>query len=177
LPGGSNDDAGRFKARFLLRCQASALTSRDNLDSFATITRSKGYNWRGFHVVKTARAHSSPDPGLKSASDSDDARHDQGESKARRVEQENIRRPAKFLAAHMAPLITGLEGEPPSDRSSPSGPRAVRRGVKSVFVTVVADLRRLPAHCFWNVMAFHGRTHPCDSKGRRRPHSELPRSR
>ena len=42
---------------------------------------------------------------------------------------------AKFLAAHMAPVITGLEGEPLSDRSSPSG-ALYDGGVKSVFVTL-----------------------------------------
>ena len=41
-------------------------------------------------------------------------------------------------------------------------------GVDSVFVTVVADLSRLPADPFWNMMDFHGWTHPYDGKGRRR---------
>ena len=45
-----------------------------------------------------------------------------------------------------------------------------------MFVTVVADLSRLPADHFWNVMAFHGWTHPYDGKGRRRPYSDLPRT-
>ena len=40
--------------------------------------------------------------------------------------------------------------------------------MKSVFVTVIADLSRLPADHFWNMMDFHGWTHPYDAKGRRR---------
>jgi hypothetical protein len=84
---------------------------------------------------------------------------------------------AKFLAAHMAPVITGLEGEPYLIDHRRMARVLYDGGVKSIFATVVADLSRLPADHFWNVMAFHGWTHPCDSKGRRRPYSELPRSR
>jgi hypothetical protein len=45
-----------------------------------------------------------------------------------------------------------------------------------VFATVIADLSRLPADHFWNMMAFHSWVHPYDSKGRRRPYSELPKT-
>ena len=38
-------------------------------------------------------------------------------------------------------------------------------GVKSVFVTIVADLSRLPDDHFWNMMDFHGWTHPYDGQG------------
>jgi hypothetical protein len=47
-------------------------------------------------------------------------------------------------------------------------------GLKSVFITVVADLSRLTADHFWNMMDFHGWAHPYDGEGRRRPFSELP---
>ena len=52
----------------------------------------------------------------------------------------------------------------------------MKKGVESVFVTVVADLRRLPKSHFWNMMDFHGWTHPYDAKGRLRPFSDLPRT-
>jgi hypothetical protein len=45
-----------------------------------------------------------------------------------------------------------------------------------VFATVIADLSRLPADHFSNTMAFHSWVHPYDSKGRRRPYSELPKT-
>jgi hypothetical protein len=47
-------------------------------------------------------------------------------------------------------------------------------GLDSVFVTVVADLSRLPEDHFWNMMDFKGWTHPYDGKGRRRPYADLP---
>jgi hypothetical protein len=83
---------------------------------------------------------------------------------------------AKFLAAHMVPVITGLAGEPYLIDHHHLARALYEEGVKSVFVTVVADLSRLPADHFWNVMSFHGWTHPYDSKGRRREYSELPKT-
>ena len=83
---------------------------------------------------------------------------------------------AKFLAAHMVPVITGLKGEPYLIDHHHLARALYEEGLKSVFVTVIADLSRLPADHFWNMMDFHGWTHPYDSKGRRRPYSELPKT-
>jgi hypothetical protein len=82
----------------------------------------------------------------------------------------------KFLAAHMVPVITGLKGEPYLIDHHHLARALHEEGLKSVFVTVVADLSRLPSDHFWNMMDFHGWTHPYDSKGRRRPFSELPKT-
>src|SRR5271170_2502829 len=82
----------------------------------------------------------------------------------------------KFLAAHMVPVITGLKGEPYLIDHHHLARALYEEGLKSVFVTVVADLSRLPAEHFWNMMDFHGWTHPYDARGRRRPFSELPKS-
>jgi hypothetical protein len=82
----------------------------------------------------------------------------------------------KFLAAHMVPVITGLKSEPYLIDHHHLARALYDEGLKSVFVTVVADLSRLPADHFWNMMAFNGWVHPYDSKGRRRPYSELPKS-
>ncbi len=49
-------------------------------------------------------------------------------------------------------------------------------GVDSVFVTIVADFHKLDAHEFWNMMDFHGWTHPFDGKGRRRDYADLPKT-
>ena len=84
---------------------------------------------------------------------------------------------AKFLAAHMVPVITGLEGEPYLIDHHHLARALYEEGVKSVFVTVVADLSRLPVEHFWNMMmSFHSWVHPYDSKGRRCPYSELPKT-
>jgi hypothetical protein len=82
----------------------------------------------------------------------------------------------KFLAAHMVPVITGFEGKPYLIDHHHLARALHDEGVKSVFVTVVADLSRLPADLFWNAMAFHNWVHPYDSKGRRRPYSQLPKT-
>ena len=83
---------------------------------------------------------------------------------------------AKFLGAHMVPVITGLEGEHYLIDHHHLARALYEEGVESVFVTVVADLSRLPADHFWNMMDFHGWTHPYDGKGRRRPYSDLPKT-
>lgn len=82
----------------------------------------------------------------------------------------------KFLAAHMVPVITGLDGEPYLIDHHHLARALYEEGVKSVFVTVVADLSRLPVEHFWNMMSFHSWVHPYDSKGRRCPYSELPKT-
>jgi hypothetical protein len=83
---------------------------------------------------------------------------------------------AKFLTAHMVPVITGFEGAPYLIDHHHLARALYEQGVKSVFVTVVADLSRLSADLFWNAMAFHNWVHPYDSKGRRRPYSDLPKT-
>ncbi len=83
---------------------------------------------------------------------------------------------AKFLAAHMVPVITGLKGQHYLIDHHHLARALYEEGLKSVFVTVVADLSRLPAEHFWNMMDFHGWAHPFDARGRRRPFSELPKT-
>ena len=83
---------------------------------------------------------------------------------------------AKFLEAHMVPVIAGLGGAHYLIDHHHLARALYEEGVESVFVTVVADLSRLTADHFWNMMDFHGWTHPYDAKGRRRPFSELPRT-
>ena len=82
----------------------------------------------------------------------------------------------KFLAAHLVPVITGLKGELYLIDHHHLARALHDEGLKSVFVTVVADLSRLPADHFWNMMAFHSWVHPYDAKGRRRPYSDLPKT-
>lgn len=83
---------------------------------------------------------------------------------------------AKFLGAHMAPVVLGLNGAFYLIDHHHLARALYEQGVNSVFVTIVADLSRLPADHFWNMMNFHGWTHPYDSRGRLRPYSELPKT-
>ena len=49
-------------------------------------------------------------------------------------------------------------------------------GVGNVFVAIVADFHQLDGPTFWNIMDFHGWTHPFDGKGRRRDFADLPKT-
>ncbi len=81
-----------------------------------------------------------------------------------------------FLGHHMVPVIIG-----PGERRFLIDHHHLARalhdeGIDSVFVTIVADFHRLDAPEFWNMMDFHGWTHPYDGKGRRRDYADLPKT-
>ncbi|MGA9847861.1 MAG: ParB-like protein [Roseiarcus sp.] len=82
----------------------------------------------------------------------------------------------RFLESHMVPTIVGLGGAHYLIDHHHLARALYESGVASVFVTVVADLSRLDPDHFWNMMDFHGWTHPYDGRGRRRPFSDLPRT-
>ena len=89
---------------------------------------------------------------------------------------QNPKKLAEFLEHHMVPVVIG-----PSERLYLIDHHHLARalhdeGVKSVFVSPVADFHKLDADEFWNMMDFHGWTHPYDGKGRRRPYSDLPKT-
>ncbi len=82
----------------------------------------------------------------------------------------------KFFASHMVPVILG-----PGKRKYLIDHHHLARalfdeGVGSVFVTVVGDLSKVDEDLFWNMMDFHGWTHPFDGKGRRRDYADLPKT-
>lgn len=81
-----------------------------------------------------------------------------------------------FLGSHMVPVIVG----PGQQRFLIDHHHLARalhdEGVKSVFVTVVADFHKLDSASFWNMMDYHGWTHPFDAKGRRRDYADLPKT-
>jgi len=80
----------------------------------------------------------------------------------------------KFLGSHMVPVIVG-PGQQKYLIDHHHLARALHEvGVKSVFVTIVSDLRKLDVETFWNMMDYHGWTHPFDAKGRRRDYADLP---
>ena len=83
---------------------------------------------------------------------------------------------SKFLQSHMVPTILGPRGQHYLIDHHHLALALHEEGVDSVFVTVVADLSRLPADPFWNMMDFHSWAHPYDGKGRRRSFSDLPKT-
>ncbi len=82
----------------------------------------------------------------------------------------------KFLGSHMVPVIVG----PGSERYLIDHHHLARalhdEGVDNVFVTIVADFHKLDSASFWNMMDYHGWTHPFDGKGRRCDYSDLPKT-
>jgi hypothetical protein len=83
----------------------------------------------------------------------------------------------KDLASHMVPVIVGRGGARYLIDHHHLSLALHRAGLKSVFVTIVADLHKVDDHdIFWNMMDFHGWTHPFDAKGRRRDYSDLPKT-
>ncbi len=83
---------------------------------------------------------------------------------------------ATFLKAHMVPTILGPRGEHYIIDHHHLALALHEESVDSVFGTVIADLSCPPTDPFWNMMDFHGWSHPYDAKGRRRPFSDLPKT-
>jgi hypothetical protein len=83
---------------------------------------------------------------------------------------------AEFLGRHMIPVIVG-----PRDRYYITDHHHLARalheeGVERVFVTVIANLRRLERASFWFVLDNHNWMHPFDEDGRRRRYQDIPTS-
>ena len=83
---------------------------------------------------------------------------------------------AEFLGRHMIPVIVG-----PRDRYYVIDHHHLARalheeGVERVFVTVIANLRRLERASFWFVLDNHNWMHPFDDEGRRRRYEDIPTS-
>jgi hypothetical protein len=82
----------------------------------------------------------------------------------------------EYLGHHMIPVILG-----PKDRHYVIDHHHLARalheeGVKSVLVTVIANLSRLDIDCFWFVMDSHNWMHPFDDEGRRQSYERIPKS-
>jgi hypothetical protein len=83
----------------------------------------------------------------------------------------------KFLSAHMVPVILGPGGTRYLIDHHHLALALHLEKEPSVFVFVAGDLRKVENEgSFWNMMEFHGWTHPYDSKGRRREYADLPKS-
>ena len=82
----------------------------------------------------------------------------------------------QFLGNHMVPVIVGPGKKHFLIDHHHLACALHAEGVESVFVTVVADMHKLDDSTFWNMMDYHGWTHPFDGKGRRRDYKDLPRT-
>lgn len=97
-------------------------------------------------------------------------------TKRRRWRERNLSDLEPFLGSHMIPVIAG-----PGNKQFVIDHHHLARalheeGLERVFVTVVADMHELDESTFWNMMDFHGWTHPFDAEGRRRDYRDLPKT-
>jgi hypothetical protein len=95
--------------------------------------------------------------------------------RARWREESNKKKP-EFLGKHTIPVVLG-----PKDRHYVIDHHHLARalhdeGVEEISVTVVADLAKLEQDAFWFVLDNRNLMHPFDDQGRRRSHSDLPKS-
>ena len=80
------------------------------------------------------------------------------------------------LAAHMIPVVLGPGGERYITDHHHLTRALLEEGQKEVYVTVIGDLRKANSSYFWNLMNYHGWTHPFDQKGQRCAYADLPKT-
>ena len=83
---------------------------------------------------------------------------------------------AADLEKHMVPVVLGPGGERYITDHHHLARALFDHGQKEVFVAVIGDLSKADPEHFWNLMDYHGWTHPFDEKGRRCGYGELPKS-
>jgi hypothetical protein len=83
---------------------------------------------------------------------------------------------AAFLGRHMIPVIVGPRGRYYITDHHHLARALHEEGVEGVFVTVIANLRRLEPASFWFVLDNHNWMHPFDEDGRRRRYQDIPTS-
>jgi hypothetical protein len=98
------------------------------------------------------------------------------ERKRKAWKQKDGDKQIKDLATHMIPVVLGPSGERFLTDHHHLARALHDEGVEEVFVTVIGDLRKADPEHFWNLMDYHGWTHPFDAKGRRRDYEDLPKT-
>jgi hypothetical protein len=83
---------------------------------------------------------------------------------------------ADVLEKHMVPVVLGPGGGRFITDHHHLARALLDDGQKSVFVTLVGDLRKADPEYFWNLMDYHGWTHPYDENGRRCAYGDLPKT-
>jgi hypothetical protein len=97
-------------------------------------------------------------------------------SKRARWREAGAKKGAEFLGKHMIPVVLG-----PKERHYVIDHHHLARalhdeGVKSVLITVVANLGKLEPDAFWFVLENRNWMHAFDDKGHRRSHTDIPKS-
>jgi len=96
--------------------------------------------------------------------------------KRKRWRETTAKKGAEFLGKHLIPVVLG-----PKRRHYVVDHHHLARalhdeGVKDIAVTVLIDLSQLDGDEFWTFMDNRHLMHPFDTKGRRRPYRDIPKS-
>jgi hypothetical protein len=97
-------------------------------------------------------------------------------AKRARWREERGDKGAEFLGKHMIPVVLG-----PKERHYVIDHHHLARalhdeGVKSVLISVVANFSKLETDAFWFVLENRNLMHAFDDKGRRRSHTDIPKT-
>jgi len=97
------------------------------------------------------------------------------EVRAKRKHWRSTHRKAAFMGSHLIPVIMGPKSRFYVIDHHHLALALHQEGVKSIAITVLADLSRLDKEAFWIYLDNRGWMHPYDAKGRRRSHKQIPR--
>jgi hypothetical protein len=98
------------------------------------------------------------------------------EAKRKRWREQQSKKAEEFLGRHMIPVVVG-----PGNRNYVIDHHHLARalheeGVEEVLVAVVANLSKLKPDMFWFVLDCRDLMHPFDDEGKRRDHTEIPKT-
>lgn len=98
------------------------------------------------------------------------------EEKRKRYREQNADKNAKFLGHHMIPTVLGPKGRHFVTDNHHLALALHLEGVKSVLVTVLADVSALPKPAFWRFMDNRDWCHTYDAAGHRVDFDDIPAS-
>jgi len=82
----------------------------------------------------------------------------------------------KEIAKHMVPVVLGPKGGLYVTDHHHMLRALHEDGETDVLVTIIGDLQKADPNHFWNLMDYHGWTHPFDDKGKRCDFADLPKT-
>ena len=97
------------------------------------------------------------------------------EVRAKRKHWRGVGHKGEFLGGHLIPVIRGPKGRYYIIDHHHLALALQHEGVRKVAITVLADLFKLDKDAFWTYLDNRSWMHPYDAKGKRRPHTDLPR--
>ena len=98
------------------------------------------------------------------------------DEKRRRLRKRPPKKIGTFLGAHMIPVVLGPRGRHYIVDHHHLSLALHKEGVKSVLVTVIADMSWLARDQFWTVLDHRAWVHPYDAQGRRRGFARIPKT-